>query len=81
MITITAFTLSIIAAIMSFFEIVRLPSFIVAIFGIIFGVVAGYQKEKKEGEEKKKISQAMEIGSIIISGAVCVAYLVLLYIK
>lgn len=79
MFTTTSFILSIIAAIMSFFEVVRLPAFIFAIFGIIFGIVAGYQKEKTK-DETKKTSMAVEIGSIIISGAVCISYLVLLYI-
>lgn len=78
MISTVAFTLSIIAAIMSFFSVLRLPSFVIAIFGIIFSTVAGYQKEKKQDTDKKQ-SMAVEIGAIIISGAVCVSYLILLW--
>lgn len=81
MMSIIACVLSLIAAAMSFFEITRLPSFIIAIFGIIFGVVSGYQKEKTvEGKETTKKSVALEVGAIIVSGAVCVSYLVLLCI-
>lgn len=81
-----AFAISIVATAMMFIPSVRLPGFVIGIFGIIFGVVAGYQKEKKEKDNKekntkKKDSKALEIGAIIISGAVCVSYLLLLYIS
>lgn len=79
MMSIIAATLSVIAAIMSFTESLRIIAFILAIFGIIFGVVSGYQKEKEKDKEKKK-SMAIEIGSIIICGAVCISYLIFLCI-
>ena len=70
-----AFIISVIAGILSFFKVTRLPAFVVAIFAIIFAMVATYQKSKVEG---KKPSQALEVGSVINSGAVCLAYLTLL---
>lgn len=79
MISTVAFTISIIAAIMSFFSVLRLPSFVIAIFGIIFATAAGYQKEKKQNKDDKKQSMAVEIGTIIISGAVCISYLIILW--
>lgn len=80
-----AFILSIISAFMIFFESLRLPAFVIAIFGVIFGAVAGYQKEKKDEKENKdkpaqKKSVLFEVAAVIISGAVCVGYLVLLYV-
>ena len=70
-----SFVISIVAAILSAFKVTRLPAFLIAIFGVIFGAVAGYQKDK----EKSKLTRAFEIGAVIISGAVCVLYLVLLW--
>ncbi len=70
-----AFIISVIAGILSFFKVTRLPAFIVAIFGIIFAIVATYQKSK---QKEKQQSQALEVGSVINSGAVCLAYLTLL---
>lgn len=77
---IIAIVLSIIAGIMCIFEITRLPAFIIAIMGTIFGIISGYSKEQKEIKEVKikKQSLALEIGAIIISVAVCVSYLIIL---
>ena len=81
MVGIMAFVISIVSTVMIFIPSVRLPAFVIAILGIIFGVIGGYEKEKEQKEKsKKKDSNALEIGSIIISGAVCLSYLVLLYI-
>lgn len=79
MMSIIVAALSIIAAIMSFTESLRIIAFVLAIFGIIFAVVSGYQKEKEQNKEKKK-SMAIEIGSILVAGAVCISYLILLCI-
>ncbi len=76
-----SFTISVVAAIMSFFKVTRLPAFAVAIVGIIYAMVTWYQKSKNENQEKtdSKASQALEVGAVIISGIVCVTYLVLLW--
>ena len=80
-----SFSISVVAAIMSFFKVTRLPAFIVAIVGIIYAIVTGYQKtnnkDKKpeEKESKTKQSEALEVGAAIISGVVCVIYLALLW--
>ena len=75
-----AFIISIAAAIMSFFEITRLPAFIVGIVGVIYAAVTGYQKSKKKEEKtESKTSEALEVGAAIISGVVCFTYLVLLW--
>ncbi len=82
-----AFIISIASSIMLFFEATRLPAFIVAIVGIIYAIVTGYQKtnnkDKKpeEKESKTKQSEALEVGATIISGFVCVIYLALLWFK
>ena len=76
-----AFLISVIAGILSFFKETRLPAFIIAIFGIIFAMIATYQKSKTKGElEDKQQSRALEIGSVINSAAVCLTYLTLLII-
>lgn len=81
MIGVLAFAVSIVAVIMSFFAEIRLPSFIIAILGIIIAVISAYYKDKKEtGEKAKKDSRALEVGSIIIAGATCVSYFVYLII-
>ena len=76
-----SFTISVVAAIMSFFKVTRLPAFAVAIVGIIYAMVTWYQKSKNANQEKtdSKASQALEVGAVIISGIVCVTYLVLLW--
>ena len=76
-----AFTISVISGILSLFKATRLPAFIVAIFAIIFAVVATYQNGKKSStEENKQNSKAFEVGSVINSGAVCLSYLILLWL-
>ena len=79
MMSIIAAALSVIAAIMSFTESLRIIAFVLAIFGIIFGIVSGYQKEKEQNKEKKR-TMAIEIGSILVAGAVCISYLIYLCI-
>ncbi len=79
-----AFVISVVAAIMSFFQATKLPSFIIAIFGVIFAAVSGYQNSKKQEQaEKKGINkkdeQALGVGAAINSGAVCLSYLILLW--
>lgn len=81
MIGLIAFAVSIIGSLMSFFDSVKLPSFIIAILGIIIAVISAYYKDKKElKDETKKDSRALEVGAIIISGATCVSYYVFLLI-
>ncbi len=81
MLGIAAFAVSIIAVIMSYFAQVRLASFAIAILGIIIAVLSAYSKDKKESVEgAKKDSRALEVGSIIISGAACVSYYIYLLI-
>ena len=70
-----AFGISIISAMMSFFRNLGLPSFIVAILGIIVAVLSTYYKDGKESKEgANKDSRALEVGAIILSGATCVVY-------
>lgn len=82
MIGIMAFAVSIAAVIMSFFSNLALPSFVIAILGIIIAVISTYYKDKREmADGATKDSRALEVGSIIISGAACVSYFVLLIVK
>ncbi len=85
-----AFTISVIAAVMSFFQATRLPAFIIAIVGIIYATVTGYMKTKnksKTSENKTsegkttttKVSEALEVGAAIISGVVCFVYIMFLW--
>ncbi len=81
MIGIMAFAVSIAASIMSFFENIRLPAFIIAIVGIIIAVISAYYKDKKEsGDKAKKDSRALEVGAIILSGVTCVSYYIYMII-
>lgn len=81
MIGIAAFAVSIIGSFMSFFESIKLPSFVIAILSIIIAVISAYYKDKKEMVDgAKKDSRALEVGSIIIAGATCVSYYVFLII-
>lgn len=82
MIGLLAFGVSIAGVIMSFFDSVRLPSFIIAIISIIIATISAYYKDKKEnsGERTKKDSRALEVGAIIIAGATCVSYFVFLVV-
>ena len=76
-----AFSISVIAGILSLFKATRLPAFVVAIFAIIFAMVATYQNSKKSSaDEGKQDSRAFEVGSVINSGAVCLSYLILLWL-
>jgi len=85
MVGIMAFVISIVSTVMIFIPSVRLPAFVIAILGIVFGVIGGYEKDNEEKEQKekakKKDPRALEIGAIIISGAVCLSYLILLYVS
>ena len=74
-----AFIISIVAAVLSFFEATKLPSFIIAIFGVIFAIVAGYESAKKGKEAANKDEKALRVGAAINSGAVCLSYLILLW--
>ena len=79
---IMAFLVSIIAGVLSFFKVTRLPAFVFATFGIILTMIAAYQKGKAEkSKEEVKPSKALEVGSIINSGAVCLTYIALILIR
>jgi len=81
MVGVLAFAVSIIGVMMSFFDNIKLPAFIVAIMGIIIAVISAYYKDKKEGEKgAKKDSRALEVGAIILAGATCVTYYINLLI-
>ena len=76
-----AFAISIIGSLMSFYDNLKFASFIIAILGIIVAVISAYYKDKKELQEgAKKDSRALEVGAIILSGAICVTYYVFLII-
>lgn len=81
MIGVISFGISIIGVMMSFFDNIRLPAFIIAIVGIIVSVLSAYYKDEKELKDpSKKDSRALEVGAIILSGATCVVYFVNLII-
>lgn len=80
MLGIVAFVVSIVAAIMSFYSQLTLPSFAVAILSIVIAVVSAWDKstlskDKKE-ETKGKESRALEIGSVVISAATSLSFFV-----
>ncbi len=78
---IIAFLVSVLAGVLSFFKVTRLPAFVFAVFGIILAMIATYQKSKVEKSKAEvKPSKAFEVGSIINSGAVCLTYIALLLI-
>lgn len=82
MIGVLSFAVSIIGAMMSFFDNIKLPSFVIAILSIVIAVISAYYKDKKESKDgAKKDSRALEIGSIIIAGAICMSYFVFLIIS
>lgn len=81
MIGVISFGISIIGVMMSFFDNLRLPAFIVAIAGIIVSVLSAYYKDEKELKDPtKKDSRALEVGAIILAGATCITYFVNLLI-
>lgn len=84
MLGIVAFVVSIVAAIMSFYSQLTIPSFAVAILAAIIAVVSAWDKstsskDKKE-ETKGKESRALEVGSVIISAATSLSFFVFTFI-
>lgn len=80
MLGIVAFVVSIVAAIMSFYSQLTIPSFAVAILAAIIAVVSAWDKstsskDKKE-ETKGKESRALEVGSVVISAATSLSFFV-----
>ena len=81
MIGVISFGISIVGVMMSFFDSVRLPAFIIAIIGIIVAVLSTDYKDGKElKDSSKKDSRALEVGAIILAGATCVTYYINLLI-
>lgn len=84
MLGIVAFVVSIVAAIMSFYSQLTIPSFAVAILAAIIAVVSAWDKstsskDKKE-ETKGKDSRALEVGSVVISAATSLSFFVFTFI-
>lgn len=84
MLGIVAFVVSIVAAIMSFYSQLTIPSFAVAILAAIIAVVSAWDKstsskDKKE-ETKSKESRALEVGSVVISAATSLSFFVFTFI-
>lgn len=84
MLGIVAFVVSIVAAIMSFYSQLTIPSFAVAILAAIIAVVSAWDKstsskDKKE-ETKGKESRALEVGSVVISAATSPSFFVFTFI-
>lgn len=84
MLGIVAFVVSIVAAIMSFYSQLTIPSFAVAILAAIIAVVSAWDKstsskDKKE-ETKGKESRALEVGSVVISEATSLSFFVFTFI-
>ena len=77
MMALISFIVGIIAVIMTFIEPVRLAGFAIGMIALILSIIAGYQKEKKQSKD----SPALEIGSIIISGAAVLSYLIILFVR
>lgn len=84
MLGIVDFVVSIVAAIMSFYSQLTIPSFAVAILAAIIAVVSAWDKstsskDKKE-ETKGKESRALEVGSVVISAATSLSFFVFTFI-
>lgn len=84
MLGIVAFVVSTVAAIMSFYSQLTIPSFAVAILAAIIAVVSAWDKstsskDKKE-ETKGKESRALEVGSVVISAATSLSFFVFTFI-
>ena len=84
MLGIVAFVVSIVAAIMSFYSQLTIPSFAVAILAAIIAVVSAWDKstsskDKKE-DTKGKESRALEVGSVVISAATSLSFFVFTFI-
>lgn len=84
MLGIVAFVVSIVAAIMSSYSQLTIPSFAVAILAAIIAVVSAWEKstsskDKKE-ETKGKESRALEVGSVVISAATSLSFFVFTFI-
>ena len=84
MLGIVAFVVSIVAAIMSFYSQLTIPSFAVAILAAIIAMVSAWDKstsskDKKE-ETKGKESRALEVGSVVISAATSLSFFVFTFI-
>ena len=84
MLGIVAFVVRIVAAIMSFYSQLTIPSFAVAILAAIIAVVSAWDKstsskDKKE-ETKGKESRALEVGSVVISAATSLSFFVFTFI-
>lgn len=84
MLGIVAFVVSIVAAIMSFYSQLTIPSFAVAILAAIIAVVSAWDKstsskDKKE-ETKGKESRALEVVSVVISAATSLSFFVFTFI-
>lgn len=84
MLGIVAFVVTIVAAIMSFYSQLTIPSFAVAILAAIIAVVSAWDKstsskDKKE-ETKGKESRALEVGSVVISAATSLSFFVFTFI-
>lgn len=84
MLGIVAFVVNIVAAIMSFYSQLTIPSFAVAILAAIIAVVSAWDKstsskDKKE-ETKGKESRALEVGSVVISAATSLSFFVFTFI-
>lgn len=76
MLGVFSFVVSIVSAIMALFSSLQLPSFAIAMLGIILAVISTYDKDTTETENKNKSSKALEMGSIVISGAAILSYFV-----
>lgn len=78
MLGIISFAVSIVSVIMSFFASVRLPSFAIAMLGVVIAIISTYDKDTDEAkkEVKTKESRALEIGSVIVSASAILSYFV-----
>ena len=75
MLGIVAFVVSIVAAIMSFYSQLTIPSFAVAILAAIIAVVSAWDKSTSSKE-----SRALEVGSVVISAATSLSFFVFTFI-
>ncbi len=84
MLGIVAFVVSIVAAIMSFYSQLTIPSFAVAILAAIIAVVSAWDKSTSSKDKKEKTkgkeSRALEVGSVVISAATSLSFFVFTFI-
>ena len=79
MLGIVAFVVSIVAAIMSFYSQLTIPS-LAAIIAVVSAWDKSTSSKDKKEETKGKESRALEVGSVVISAATSLSFFVFTFI-